>query len=167
MFANWKCSLCNVYFTSHGTWKCHVEDMHHVCPKVHCNAVFCDEDIVQTLLARHKGKFKCSQCLKRYLFRSALMHHVLNHAELRTFVYREAGCGCSFKHKAELTEHCNVHHISDSPTYFCTECSYQGKSMKCLTEHSYLHQPPRYKCHCGQTFRYRPHLYRHTRKFNH
>ncbi len=92
---------------------------------------------------------------------------MLNHSELNVHICRAANCGKRFKRKAELVEHMNVHHSSESLHYFCMECDFVAKSCKHLTEHSYKHKEPQYKCHCGERFRYHLRMYRHMQKYKH
>ncbi len=68
-----KCPTCGTFFTSRGAMKCHIEDIHFVCPKIHCEGVFMTESLLaRHLKQKHTGRFKCCHCPKWFMFKSIL-----------------------------------------------------------------------------------------------
>ncbi|XP_053272173.1 zinc finger protein 37 [Pleuronectes platessa] len=125
-----------------------------------------------------KKPFSCSECTKRYRYKSALTQHIRVHSGEKPFSCTH--CAKRYRYKGALTEHIRVHtgekpfscshcarkfsqsghltvhmrsHTGEKP-FSCTQCGMKFSRNGTLTRHMLSHTGEKpFSCtHCGQTF---------------
>ncbi|XP_076029599.1 uncharacterized protein LOC143018235 [Oratosquilla oratoria] len=157
----YKCSFCQLSFTSYNQRLRHYRATHRAKRKLRC--VECSlnfETLDEFNLHRLQHKFKCSVCFKVFLSRDSIREHMLIHNGPRLPCPH---CTKTFTQRSNLRRHIRIH-TGEKP-YKCTYCDKCFGDKSSCNSHIKVHTgAERCVCHvCGVTFSKRLKLNYHLR----
>ena len=149
------CLICKVFTdNTRAAVKHHIERDHQMftCNNAHCITGFWTASGRDVHAAVHMKKMHvCACCKQVFAHRFALKRHMVIHSQVRK--HRCPNCLRKYFRLQDLKEHLDTTH--GAMMYSCDQCSYQGKSLHAVRQHTLVHQPPKLKCpDCSALFRW-------------
>ena len=175
-----KCDICDFCTDTTSSIRTH-RKIHFPAVKTFdcdkCNKVF----RTRSRLSRHQislhdesaeKKFKCEQCDRPFLEKYNMMKHIdLVHNKVKRFFCKE--CGKGLYKRCDLLHHIVVKHPDTTQPpqeWKCVECKKTYPHSRALKHHTRVvhNSIPRYPCDpCGQKFKTKQHLLRHSKREAH
>lgn len=159
-----KCHQCGRVFKSRGNLNTHKKSHSSVCSD--CGRVYSSTSSLKVHMQRthSANKYHCriENCTFTGTSQQALEYHTNKHTGEKPFKCKH--CGKPYPRK----DTCSRHQLLCVSGIVCDVCGSKFSSKTCLGDHvRAVHSDRRFRCMCGNVFKYRANLHRHQKKFGH